>query len=80
MEDLCENCSTITYRAVKLQLVKARELDTCGSLVLSNSVRYTDATQRTWKAITFVSRPAHAMVESLSKSLAIINHRSGSGS
>ena len=38
MKGLCENFRLIACCVVKLQLVKVRKLDVCGSLVLSNSV------------------------------------------
>ena len=40
MEGLCEHFRPIACLVVKLQLVKVRKLDVCGSLVLSNSVTY----------------------------------------
>ena len=39
MEEICKSFRTIGYWAVKLQLVKVSK---CGSLVLLNSVTYTD--------------------------------------
>ena len=42
----CKNCVKIVgqqhilYCLVKLQVVKVKELDVCGSLVLSNPVKY----------------------------------------
>ena len=39
-EELLEKFRSITYWVVKLQLVKVRKLDVCGSLVLSNSVTF----------------------------------------
>jgi len=37
---MCRNPKSIECWIVKLQIVKVRELDVCGSLVLSNSVTY----------------------------------------
>ena len=40
MNALCENFMSIAYCIVKLQVIKVKELDVCGSLVLSNLVTY----------------------------------------
>ena len=40
MKALCENCQSIAYCIVMLQVIKVKELDVCGSLVLSNPVTY----------------------------------------
>jgi len=36
MTKLCENSRSIATHNIKLQLIEVRELDVCGSLVLSN--------------------------------------------
>ena len=48
MNALCESCRSLAYCIVKLQVIKVKELDVCGSLVLSNPVTISDVRQWAW--------------------------------